>query len=132
MTDELLADLVTAVATPGALASKRGLTLRDLARWAADPENRATLDALRSLADAQAGLVISRARGQAARRLLLIARNKEAPETARKACVDLLGLQSPDGGASDADAPGASAWQDEIRAMLEAAGAPAPTMEGRA
>ena len=43
---------------------------------------------------AQAGLVISRSRGQAAKRLLRIAADMENPETARKACVDLLNVKT--------------------------------------
>lgn len=130
MSDELLADLVGSRTTARTTAEKRGLTLRELARWATDSENRAALAALQELADAQAGLVISRARAEAARRLLLIAKQKDAPETARKACVDLLGLAGP--GRADATGPDASALHAEIRAFLEAAGAQEMTMGARA
>ncbi|MFG0275082.1 MAG: hypothetical protein ACF8QF_08495 [Phycisphaerales bacterium] len=122
MSDDLLADVIGSRTTARTTAAKRGLTLRELARWASDAENRAAMAALQELADAQAGLVISRARAEAARRLLLIAKNKDAPETARKACVDLLGLAGS--GRPDAGSEDASALHAEIRAFLESAGAP--------
>jgi len=121
MTEDLLADLSRAVVTPATLAAKRGLTLRQLAEEAASPENRRAMAALRDMADAQADLVISRARAKAARRLIRIAQDREAPETARKACVDLLSMAGGPA-ARDAGDRNSPALHDEIRALLESAG----------
>ena len=117
MSGELLADLTRAALTPAGLAARHNLSLRELAAWFAEPDTRAALNAVCALADAQASLVISRARARAARRLLRIAANPESPETARKACVDLLNLPT---GAPQRDDEFSANPHDAVRAVLGA------------
>jgi hypothetical protein len=90
----MLMDLARATSTPASLARKHKMALRSLAQWSSSSCAIPSLHALRTLADAQAGLVISRTRAQAARRLLRIANNDNNPETARKACIDLLNVKT--------------------------------------
>lgn len=130
MNGQLLADLARANVSPSRLAEKRGVTLEAIAHWIDASENRRALEALRALADAQADLVISRSRAEAARRLLRIAGDRETPETARKACVDLLQMTPGEGGA-DRASEGAGG-RDAVREVLESLGALAPNAERRA
>lgn len=74
-------------------AKSCGLTLRETARWSATREGAETIASLQSLAEARSSLVVSRAKADAARALVTLARDQEAKETARKACVDLLRLE---------------------------------------
>jgi len=77
------------------VARDLGLSLVDLAAWARAPAGAAAIASLRRLADHRAALALSRARTDAAKALLRLARDRDAKETARKACVDLLRL-TPD------------------------------------
>lgn len=114
------------------VAAGHNLTLLDLAAWMADPAIAGALDALCRLADARAALFLSRSRAAAGRSLLRLARDSDAAETARKACVDLLTLRaapfkSPapsarrrpgDGDPAAAEPPEAA----DVRALLEKLG----------
>ncbi|MFG0258406.1 MAG: hypothetical protein ACF8GE_10935 [Phycisphaerales bacterium JB043] len=92
--EDLLVDLARASSTPSALARKHNMALQELAHWSSSSCALPALHALKTLADAQAGLIISRTRAQAAKRLLRIANDRENPETARKACIDLLNVKT--------------------------------------
>jgi len=72
------------------LARQEKLTLTRLANWANDSQTIATLDGLCRLNDVRAQLLVSRYRTLAAARLFELAKDEEAGELARKACVDLL------------------------------------------
>ena len=121
----LLKDLTSGALTAGRVAERSGMTLRELAQWSASPQNAGALDALRALADARSALVIGAARAKAARSLLRIAADREHPETARKACVDLLSVRPPVPVPADAARaePGAKAQDDRaLRSVLEKLG----------
>jgi hypothetical protein len=90
----MLVDLANATSPPASLARKHSMPLQSLAQWSTTSCALPALHALRTLADAQASLVISRSRAQAAKRLLRIAADRENPETARKACIDLLNVKT--------------------------------------
>lgn len=79
------------------LAHCLGIGVRDLANWADRPDTAALLTGVRRLSDERAELIVSRARTGAAHRLLELAQADDNPETARKACVDLLRLRDPAG-----------------------------------
>lgn len=114
------------------IATGHNLTLLDLAAWMADPAVAGSLDALCRLADARAALFLSRSRAAAGKSLLRLARDSDAAETARKACVDLLTLRaapfkspapstrkrSGDGDPGAAEPPEAG----DIRSLLEKLG----------
>lgn len=122
---QLLADLTSGALTAGRVAARSGMTLRELAQWAAAPQNAGALDALRALADARSALVIGAARAKAARSLLRIAADREHPETARKACVDLLSVRPPIPAPAEAPRaePGARGADDRaLRSILEKLG----------
>jgi hypothetical protein len=72
------------------VAAALGLTLPQLAAWAAEPGTLATLERLARLADVRAQIMVSRFRANAAIRLIQIAAGEDASELSRKACVDLL------------------------------------------
>lgn len=72
------------------LAAQEGMTLTRLAAWAHEPMTIESLEGLCRLSDVRAQLLVSRYRTLAAARLFELAKNEEAHETARKACVDLL------------------------------------------
>ncbi len=71
--DRLLDQLQHSAATLKSIATRHGMTLRDLARWADAPQNAGALASLRALADTRAALVVSRSRIVAAKNLLRIA-----------------------------------------------------------
>ncbi len=73
-----------------ALARRHGLTLDELARRASEPDAARTVSSLRRLAEARAGVLLARARSDAATLLLSLAQSATSEETRRRACVDLL------------------------------------------
>ena len=110
------------------LAEETGLSLSDLARWAAAPGNVRLLDGLVRLADVRAQMMISRYRTNAAAQLVQIATGGEPNDLARKACVDLLRTElrlareerrTATGTASGDDEPPAAPSEEAILAALE-------------
>ncbi len=75
------------------LADRCGVTLEELARRASRSEIVEALGEIQKLTNARTSIVVSKARTAAARSLLELAQDREAKETARKACMDLLGLR---------------------------------------
>lgn len=120
--EALLEDLARADDPPHEIARRHGLSPAELTRWAATPEAARLIDETRRLADDRAAMAVSRARVAAAHALHRLALDAEHPETARKACVDLLKLEprapAPDGGAEEDDEPDASG-RDAVRSLLE-------------
>ncbi len=90
LSEELFNHLVHAKHAPAQLAEESGLTLTELARWAAQPKHARVLESLARLADIRAQMLVSEYRATAAIRLIEIATDSEGGETSRKACVDLL------------------------------------------
>lgn len=90
--EALLADLATGDDAPEAVAERHGMTLRDLAHWATRAPTIEFMRRVRRLTEERASLAIGRARLGAAHALRRLAEDAEHPETARKACVDLLKL----------------------------------------
>lgn len=78
----------------------------------------------------EAGLeeLLRRAREEAASALLALALGAESEETRRKACVDLLRLESP--GGADEGEDDAPLDEEALRAFVEAFGAAAQRDEG--
>lgn len=107
-----------------AIAARHGVSLRDLASWMDDPECAASVGALLRLAEARTGMIVGRARSAAAKSLGRLALNHDSPETARKACVDLLKLDGlPAIATPDAGAPGMSEADDAaLRGLLQQLG----------
>ena len=110
MTEFLVEQLLEGTLRPAEIAAQVGLSLAELAAWAADPANARTLEGLARLADTRAQMLLSGYRAAAAVRLIEIATDKEKGELARKACVDLLradlGVFGPPGtGSSDTPPP---------------------------
>lgn len=77
------------------LAQSHHMSVLDLARWAADPPQRAELHAIRDLSNTRTDLLVSHARTEAAHALRRLAAESASAETQRKACVDLLRLGLP-------------------------------------
>jgi hypothetical protein len=94
----LLEELCEGELGPRDLAAALGLTLADLARWVMLPDNAVLLDGLLRLADARTAMVIARYRANAAAVLINIAtqheRDDRPDDLARKACVDLLNVET--------------------------------------
>ncbi len=90
MTEFLVEQLLEGTLRPAEIAAQVGLSLAELAAWAADPANARTLEGLARLADTRAQMLLSGYRAAAAVRLIEIATDKEKGELSRKACVDLL------------------------------------------
>src|SRR5262245_44963543 len=88
--NRLIGSLVQADRSPAQLAQELGLTLRQLAKWAADSDNTSVLRHLAALADIRAQMLLSHCRANVAARLVEIAMDKQPTELARKACVDVL------------------------------------------
>jgi len=105
-----------------------GVSLSQAAAWSASPAGQNAISSLRQLARARSSLVLLKARADAARALVKLARDQNAKETARKACVDLLRLDDSVSPSPPADAPAPiddadqRAWLD----ALERLGQPAP------
>lgn len=89
---ELLEKVYEAERDPRVLAEENGWSLRELAAWAGKDQTRSALAALRTLADTQTQLILSRYRLSAAAKLVSLATQEEDAELARKAAVDLLKL----------------------------------------
>jgi len=92
--ERVLADLYSGSVDLKRLATRLNLSLSELAQWASTERGARSLWSLRRLAEQRAGLALSRAKADAARALLKLARQGESKEIARKACVDLLRLSS--------------------------------------
>ena len=120
MTEFLVEQLLEGTLRPAEIAAQAGMSLAELAAWAADPANARTLAGLARLADTRAQMLLSGYRAAAAVRLIEIATDKEKGELSRKACVDLLradlGVFGPPGTGSSNTPPPAP---DE-HAILEA------------
>jgi len=119
-TEFLVEQLLEGALRPAEIAAQVGMSLAELAAWAADPANARTLEGLARLADTRAQMLLSGYRAAAAVRLIEIATDKEKGELSRKACVDLLHADlgvfgSPSTGRSNTPPPA----PDE-RAILDA------------
>lgn len=75
------------------IAERHDVSLATLARWAAKDRNVRMMERLRDLVALRAGLLAARARAEASESLWKLASDRSNPETARKACVDLLKLE---------------------------------------
>lgn len=89
-TDDIIMHLAEGDLAPPELADRLGVSLRDLAQWASEPENVRLLSGIAYIADVRAQLLLARYRANAAARLIAIATDQDAGELSRKACVDLL------------------------------------------
>lgn len=110
--------------SPAQIAQRHGMTLDQLTRWAARPTTARRLANVRRLADERAALAVSAARVAAAHALRELALSAENPETARRACVDLLKLDTNPTSAHENNPPEtspdiAAESRDAIRALLE-------------
>ena len=86
------------------LGERHGMSPQDLARWAARPRAAAAIQEQRWFAQQRAQLIIANGKAEAARALVNLARSAEHPETARKACIDLLRMEDViAGGAEPSD-----------------------------
>lgn len=83
--------IITSRAPAHAIARRERIPIADLA----SAEDLATLETLLAIESTRAALTITRARAAAAEALLDLARNADAPETRRRACVDALTLEIP-------------------------------------
>lgn len=109
-----------------AMARRHGVTLDELARRTSEPEPSRSITALRRLAEARAGVLLARARADAATLLLALAESAESDETRRRACVDLLkapshASEAPEPASDPGDAPDDGA-ATSILSMLERLG----------
>ena len=75
------------------LQESLNLTLDQITRWIADPDTLKQIGSLTTLYDAQTQLTVCQHRLFAAARLVEVAATATAPETIRRACVDLLKLK---------------------------------------
>lgn len=87
----LLVDLCCADSGLGEIAAQHGVSVEGLARWAGG--RVALLERLRELVVLRGTLRTAWARAEAASSLQRLAMDRSNPETARKACVDLLRLR---------------------------------------
>lgn len=76
------------------LARETNIDLRELGRWAMEPDNARTLTGLLRLADARTQLALGRYRMIAANKLAQMTTAEESDDLVRKACVDLLTIDS--------------------------------------
>ena len=106
----LLRDLTDGVLDLHDLARRDQIPRLKLARWANKPRHAAALDELARLAEKRTALLLATGRSEAALMLVNIARGQagEAKETSRKACLDLLKIESH-AAASSAVPPDAAA-----------------------
>src|SRR5690349_8475839 len=89
--NEALLDLLAeGKADVRSMADALGWRLGDLGRWMNDVEHACAVEGLLRLEDARAQLTLGRYRVAAATVLLRIASDDKAGESVRKACVDLL------------------------------------------
>jgi hypothetical protein len=86
----VLSDLLAGPADLRRLARKHRITLEELVRLLASPETSTALRVFTLAGDATAAIAIGRARISAIAALRAISRDTENPESARKACVDLI------------------------------------------
>lgn len=105
------------------IAARHSMNVASLARWAARPRNVLLLEQARDLSVLRATLVAARARTDAALSLRRVALDRDNPETARKACVDLLRLcaQPDEIRAPNPDFPSAED-ENALRGLLEKLG----------
>jgi hypothetical protein len=122
-TETLLERIYDAEHSPAELAQQMGVSLADLARWAAEPGNTRFLAALVRLTDVRAQIIISRYRATAAAQLANLSVNQDEADLARKACVDLLRCNLHAFDAGDAEPPQPPRPNEEsILAALEQLG----------
>lgn len=89
--DEFLIEkMIEGELSPSELAQHCGISLNELAQWAAETQHIKALEHLARLADLRAQMLVARYRATAAVRLIAIASADEPSELSRKACVDLL------------------------------------------
>ena len=86
----MLGDLLAAPTDLRRLARKHRITLDELGRILASPETSTALRVFTMAGDATAAIAIGRARINAIAALRAISRDADNPESARKACVDLI------------------------------------------
>ena len=109
------------------LGARHGMSPQDLARWAARPRAAAAIQEQRWFAQQRAQLIIANGKAEAARALVQLARSAEHPETARKACIDLLRMEDviaggPSDTEQDARAGRADISAGDVRKALEEMG----------
>ena len=126
MHEQLITRLAQADLPPTDVARDLGLTLEQLASWAAARGNTAILECLARLADIRAELLLSQYRANAAVQLIQIAAAQEPSELSRKACVDLLAARldafkslDPQAVPASADQRAAAPSEDAILGALE-------------
>ena len=125
--DSLIKRMVEADCTPAELAEELGISLSELAAWAADGRNLGAVEQLARLADIRAQMVVSNYRATAAAQLIRIAASSTESDLARKACVDLLDADlnafDPERQrAADAQDDSNRAAADDVLATLEKIG----------
>ncbi|HYE01769.1 MAG TPA: hypothetical protein VD963_00900 [Phycisphaerales bacterium] len=123
----LVAELAAGVTDLAEAARRAGASALELAWWCAGTEAEGVLRELVRAGEQRSALLVAHARAEAAGRLMELARSEEHPETARKACVDLLKLAPPDPGARgarEADEAGGTALRDLAQREVAAAGEP--------
>lgn len=122
-TAAIIEDMARGDQSPLQIAQRHGITLAQLTSWASRQTTAKQLGQVRRLADERAALVVSSARVAAAHALRGLALDAEHPETARRACIDLLKLDSrPVEHEAKAPEPRADITaesRDAIRALLE-------------
>jgi hypothetical protein len=128
-TPALLDDLTDPVLDLHDVAARRGFSRRRMARWTQGERASATIDELIDFADRRAELLLATGRAQAVRALVGLTRleGDKTRETVRKACLDLIKLNTgwaptppapgAPGGAPDGDDPAPTA--EEIAAAVE-------------
>ena len=105
------------------IAARHNLNVASLARWAARPQSLRLLEQARDLSLLRATLVAARARTEAALSLRRVALDHQNPETARKACADLLRLcAQPDEIRADFPRFEPENREDAIRRLMERLG----------
>ncbi len=134
----IIEDMARGDQSPLQIAQRHGMSLAQLIRWASTPTTAQQLARVRRLADERAALAVSSARVAAAHALRELALDTEHPETARRACVDLLKLDTRpvdhEAPASEAPPDISAESRDAIRALLEhleshADSAPSPDIQ---
>ncbi len=93
--DDLIASLADQSINLTDLAEEQSISPATLLRWCASDTARKRFERHAAIYARAAQLALSRASAHAAHALLKLALDNAAPETARKACVDLIKLAPP-------------------------------------
>ncbi|MCA9306752.1 MAG: hypothetical protein R3B46_14415 [Phycisphaerales bacterium] len=120
-TEALLEDLARGDQSPGQIAKRHNMTVAQLTRWATSPSAAERIENARRLANERAALAVAVARVAAASALHRWALNTEHPETARRACVDLLKLDQHPPADEPAPQPEPADLSAESREAIRAA-----------